>query len=221
MQRARTWITLSSFIVTAGLAGAAHAKSEYVAYIPNGNVKTCSNCHTGGDTTKLNGFGNDSSNQVAKPNTDWWPALADLDSDGDGQTNGQELGDPCNEWLIGLDPPRTSAISNPGDALSKSADPDSPPCGAGGAGGGSGGSGTITTSSSSSTTGAGGAPPGMSGEGAGIPQSTGAGKADPPVYSTSASCSTNLHEPPRSWASSLLFLVALTLFARSRRTHPR
>ena len=221
MQRARTWITLSSLIVTAALSSAAHAKSEYVAYIPNGNVKTCENCHPGGDTAKLNLFGNDSSNQVAKPNTEWWPALVDLDSDGDGQTNGQELGDPCGDWLIGLDPPRTSAISNPGDAASKSADPDNPPCGSGGGGAGGG---TVTTTSSTSQTGAGGAPPGGSGQGADIPMSTGAGKADPPVYTTSASCSAapaSDRGPARDFASGLGLLIALTLFARSRRTHPR
>ncbi|KDO32820.1 hypothetical protein SPRG_02513 [Saprolegnia parasitica CBS 223.65] len=32
----------------------------------------------------------------------WNAALCALDSDGDGATNGEELGDPCCEWRVGL-----------------------------------------------------------------------------------------------------------------------
>jgi hypothetical protein len=128
------------------------------------------------------------------------------------------------EWLIGLDPGRTTAISNPGDAASKSADPDSPPCGGGGAGGGT----TTTTTSGTGQGGAGGgtttmmngvgAGPG-SGEGAGAPFSTGAGKADPPV-TIQGSCST---APARTSDGTLGLLasIALYLVARSRRTAHR
>lgn len=212
------WWTWTSLLAALAFSGAAHAKSEYVAYIPNGNVKTCNNCHPGGNTALQNGFGQDAANQVGKNSVDWWPALVDLDSDGDGQTNGEELGDPCGDWLIGLDPPRATAISNPGDAASKSADPDTPPCGGGGAGGTTTTTGTGGATGTTSTTGAGGGPPDM-GQGADIPMSTGAGKADPPVY-TAGSCSTSSDFAPHG-ATSLFFLIALTLFARSRRTHTR
>uniref|UniRef100_A0A0G4IFB2 EGF-like domain-containing protein n=1 Tax=Chromera velia CCMP2878 TaxID=1169474 RepID=A0A0G4IFB2_9ALVE len=40
------------------------------------------------------------------------------DSDGDGQTNGHELGDPCCEFTVGQTPQYTSDISNPGSASS-------------------------------------------------------------------------------------------------------
>ncbi len=56
-----------------------------------------------------------------------WSALYDLDSDGDGQSNGEELGDPCGEWDGGA-APRTTDISNPGLVEDTSADPNTPAC---------------------------------------------------------------------------------------------
>ncbi|XP_070190209.1 peptidyl-glycine alpha-amidating monooxygenase A-like [Littorina saxatilis] len=44
----------------------------------------------------------------------WTAALCRLDSDGDGLTNGQELGDPDCVWTPGSIPPRTTNISHPG-----------------------------------------------------------------------------------------------------------
>ena len=40
------------------------------------------------------------------------------DADGDGETNGQELGDPCCTWKEGDRPPRSWGLSHPGDAES-------------------------------------------------------------------------------------------------------
>ena len=57
-----------------------------------------------------------------------WSALYLLDSDGDGQTNGQELGDPCGTWVRGEPAPREADISNPTDETVVSADPASPAC---------------------------------------------------------------------------------------------
>ena len=49
----------------------------------------------------------------------WGEALAALDSDGDGFTNGQEPGDPNGTWSLGdSDPGDPSAVSHPGDATS-------------------------------------------------------------------------------------------------------
>lgn len=45
-----------------------------------------------------------------------WAAVCDLDADGDGASNGAELGDPDCTWAFG-DPGRT-AVSNPADANS-------------------------------------------------------------------------------------------------------
>jgi hypothetical protein len=54
-----------------------------------------------------------------------WAAMCALDSDLDGQFNGQELGDPCCTWVpgAGKDPLFISDISNPGDKNSKTSRP--------------------------------------------------------------------------------------------------
>jgi len=45
----------------------------------------------------------------------WTIALCHADSDGDGITNGHELGDPCCKWKRGALPSRTYGLSHPGD----------------------------------------------------------------------------------------------------------
>lgn len=47
---------------------------------------------------------------------EWTVDLCQADSDEDGQTNGQELGDPCCYWIEGDKPLRTTGLSHPGDA---------------------------------------------------------------------------------------------------------
>eukprot|EP00928_Gymnodinium_smaydae_P044234 TRINITY_DN2951_c0_g3_i2.p2 TRINITY_DN2951_c0_g3~~TRINITY_DN2951_c0_g3_i2.p2 ORF type:complete len:171 (-),score=46.28 TRINITY_DN2951_c0_g3_i2:362-874(-) len=51
----------------------------------------------------------------------WTKALCEADSDGDGQTNGHELGDPKCVWKQGDTPQRTTDVSHPGFADSKTA----------------------------------------------------------------------------------------------------
>lgn len=209
----------------------ARAHSEYVQYIPNASALNCSYCHVAGDTTKLAAMGNDTLPLVGKPVAQWWPGLRGKDSDGDGQTNAQELGDPCEEWLMGKQPGRTTDISNPSDPASKSATPDVPSCdptpGTGGGGGeGGGGGATPTTGNAGSgasggtTSGAGSSGP-AGGQGASLPASTGAGKADDPVPTDqNRACATG----PLSQGSggALLFLAAAAfLTVRSRRHRTR
>lgn len=106
------------------LAGdGAWAMSGYVSNVPNGSVFSCQTCHlsaSGGGTR--NGFGN------AYASNSSWSSLYAIDCDGDAQTNGQELGDPCGDWSQGGTPGRTSDISNPGDSASTSASPNVPSC---------------------------------------------------------------------------------------------
>ncbi|DAZ99337.1 TPA: hypothetical protein N0F65_005188 [Lagenidium giganteum] len=55
--------------------------------------------------------------------TTWTKELCQADSDGDGQTNGEELGDPCCLWTEKSGDKvlqRMEGLSNPGDAKSKS-----------------------------------------------------------------------------------------------------
>ena len=98
----RTLIALTGLAML--VPAPASARPEYQARIPHG---ACDRCHIvpGGPR---NPFGLDV--QRLRPN---WQSLYDLDSDGDGFTNGQELGDPYGEW------PGQSAgpmLSEPGDA---------------------------------------------------------------------------------------------------------
>ncbi len=56
-------------------------------------------------------FGRDAEASGRSPT---WSALFELDSDGDGLTNGEELGDPEGLWSIG-DPNPAGDISDPND----------------------------------------------------------------------------------------------------------
>ncbi|XP_071096456.1 tyramine beta-hydroxylase-like [Haliotis cracherodii] len=60
----------------------------------------------GGDT---NQFGIDFANQGRT-----WANVCNMDSDGDGMTNGQELGDPQCMWTRGATPARTTGLTHPG-----------------------------------------------------------------------------------------------------------
>ncbi|GFN84363.1 temptin, partial [Plakobranchus ocellatus] len=48
----------------------------------------------------------------------WTSALCNADSDGDGVSNGAELGDPSCTWTQGQTPDRTTDITHPGQSLS-------------------------------------------------------------------------------------------------------
>lgn len=87
--------------------------------IPNGNKFSCANCHinpAGGGAR--NPFGTVvENNYLVNGDVQWQAALAALDSDGDGRTNGQELQDPNGAWRIGDPAPGDyNKVSNPGVA---------------------------------------------------------------------------------------------------------
>ncbi|MBW2526796.1 MAG: hypothetical protein JRI23_21615 [Deltaproteobacteria bacterium] len=104
---------------------------DYDPSVPNGSLNSCLTCHTTIEGIDLNSFGWDVQNHKGGDGvTPDWAAVCGLDSDVDGQTNGQELGDPCCEWQMGQAFPRSDAISNPGDSSDQSANPDAPGCSA-------------------------------------------------------------------------------------------
>ena len=60
-------------------------------------------------------FSNTHSHQCARAHVQKWTVdLCRTDSDGDGKTNGEELGDPECTWQPGDIPEFTSGLSHPG-----------------------------------------------------------------------------------------------------------
>ena len=108
-----------------GFSAEAAAMPTFPSRIPNGPVNQCANCHVnpaGGGPRNAFGQAFDGNNRR------WNATLADMDSDNDGQTNGEELGDPCGTWSTGAAVPRGTDISLPGNANSTSSDPQNPTC---------------------------------------------------------------------------------------------
>lgn len=102
----------------------AHARSNFPGFIPNGNTNSCGTCHVsaggGGSRTK---FGEDvkmTKGGDTAAFTPIWSNVFSLDSDGDGYTNGVELGDPEGTWVKDATP--GAYVSHPGKV-------DSTPCG--------------------------------------------------------------------------------------------
>lgn len=102
-------------LALAVLASDCSARQQFVSRIPNGDnvpgVKAVGHSDNTGDSSSRNQFGND----FADAGEAWTVSLCQTDSDGDGQTNGQELGDPCCEWSPGSTPQWTT-VSHPADS---------------------------------------------------------------------------------------------------------
>ncbi len=102
------------------LAASVDARPFRVGLIPNGDKFSCSNCHIfpGGPR---NPFGQ-AVEQLVTPGSTvefWGTALAALDSDGDGVSNGLELQDPDGVWRPGDPAPGIlTLVTNPGDPAS-------------------------------------------------------------------------------------------------------
>lgn len=94
--------------------------SAYPTYnnnVPNGNLIPPSAIelgHPGGATKRYTGF----ANQYVSNGRKWTKMLCSSDADGDGQSNGLEMGDPCCTWVQGASPMFTTDLSNPNDAAS-------------------------------------------------------------------------------------------------------
>lgn len=101
----------------ASCLAAALSYPSFVPLNPNGNnvtgVNAIGHVNIGGGGPR-NAFGIDFAKLTAT--NGWNQALCVADSDGDGQTNGLELGDPCCVWTPGTTPQFLNDISHPGNA---------------------------------------------------------------------------------------------------------
>lgn len=107
-------------------------KANRVFQMPNGNRidgRGCINCHTGSSPSvgnaPLNPFGEQVWGIVGNADfaTFWSPSLAALDADGDGFSNGAELGDANGDLIV----ERITNLTNPGDTSSNSGPGNDPP----------------------------------------------------------------------------------------------
>src|SRR5690242_8483330 len=106
---------LKSIVTMCGLAALLTAQnvfglSSYISRVPNASVNSCNTCHLPSGPPDLNPFGN----AFAGNGHVWNATLATKDSDGDGFTNGQELGDPNGTGTATAG----AQVTNPGDAAS-------------------------------------------------------------------------------------------------------
>ncbi len=125
MKNIRTGGILLAAAGLLAVASQAHARAPRVGQLPNGGAAACATCHTsaaGGGARNVFGQMIEAgflSSAGFSGRVQWGPELAKLDADGDGATNGAELGDPEGLWKTGdADPGDAAAITHPGDAKS-------------------------------------------------------------------------------------------------------
>lgn len=112
-----TLLALSAALVAVQVS----AHPEYVARLPNGanvpGVQALGHVDPSGGGSR-NAFGK----AFQSAGLAWTTELCKADSDGDGQTNGEELGDPCCVWVESSNAVLqwTDGVSHPGDASSTS-----------------------------------------------------------------------------------------------------
>lgn len=131
MQRWTPFFFLITSLSSLAIGAAVEARPFRVDDIPNGSKFSCLNCHGDTKASYNTDFGSDARNYlipvgvISGQHVDWTP-LCPLDSDRDGWTNGQELGDPDCLWKKGDANPK-GVLTNPG--VYESAPP--PVCGSG------------------------------------------------------------------------------------------
>jgi hypothetical protein len=105
------------------LLASAAAYRQDLAKLPNGNSYGLTLGHPGGNTkvpTKI-------ASTFYQAGQTWNKAFCMADADGDGQSNGLEMGDPCCKWTVGQTPQFTTGLSDPNSAASTTLT-KMPPC---------------------------------------------------------------------------------------------
>ncbi|MAO84220.1 MAG: hypothetical protein CMH50_10125 [Myxococcales bacterium] len=101
---------LFTVMLFALMPGLAQATVAFMSEVPNVRGQSCNTCHVSGGGSPRNSFGQDFWDLGGD-----WAELWQVDSDGDGFSNGFELGDPNGEWEKGQPAPGPY-VSHPGDA---------------------------------------------------------------------------------------------------------
>lgn len=99
------------------------AYQQDLAKLPNGNSYGLTLGHPGGATKRATSL----ASTFYAAGQKWTKAFCMADADGDGQSNGLEMGDPCCKWSAGQTPQFTTGLSDPNSAASKTLTP-MPPC---------------------------------------------------------------------------------------------
>ena len=117
------------------------ARPSYQDKIPNALLVTGCNGASHGGVGHINPSGGGSRNafglDFAAAGYQWTASLCAQDSDGDGMTNGEELGDPNCVWTEGATPEMTTGITHPGLDCGGGGGPSTPPATSSGGGGSS------------------------------------------------------------------------------------
>ncbi|CAK4068458.1 unnamed protein product [Aphanomyces euteiches] len=107
-------------LVVLSIAASVAALPTYVAKVPNGD-KVSGVAAIGHVDPAGGGARGPFGLAFAGASHTWTTALCQADSDGDGATNGEELGDPCCTWKVGATLATTTA-THPGVANTFTAD---------------------------------------------------------------------------------------------------
>ncbi|CAK4215941.1 unnamed protein product [Aphanomyces euteiches] len=181
-------------LVVLSIAASVAALPTYVAKVPNGD-KVSGVAAIGHVDPAGGGARGPFGLAFAGASHTWTTALCQADSDGDGATNGEELGDPCCTWKVGATLATTTA-THPGVANTFTADQlKALKCAT------SSGSSNSTNSSTTATTAA--------------PSSSNSSKttAAPSSGSASGSTTSSTTAAPTTTAKSGSSIAALTLAA--------
>lgn len=110
---------LAASLLLLSFGGIAEARPFRVEQIPNGPVNGCLTCHQSPGGPR-NAFGHTIEFDprfldMPGGNVLWQPALAAIDSDGDGRSNGAELLDPSGLWTTRpVHPGNPALVTQPG-----------------------------------------------------------------------------------------------------------